>query len=74
MAVLEVILFFYVLYWLCVLFIENLPRIVAFILLLPIAPFLCGWEIRRERPFVAWTIIVLWALLYVLALVALAVI
>lgn len=74
MVVLEVILFFYVLYWLCVLFIENLPRIVAFILLLPIAPFLCAWEIRRERPFVAWTIIVLWALLYALALVALAVI
>ena len=64
MVVLEVILFFYVLYWLCVLFIENLPRIVAFILLLPVAPFLCGWEIRRERPFMAWTIIVLWGLLY----------
>ena len=63
MAVLEVILFFYVLYWLCVLFIENLPRIVAFILLLPIAPFVCFWETRKEHPFVACVLVVLWALL-----------
>ncbi len=71
MAVLEVILFFYVLFSLCALFVENLPRIVAVILLLPVAPFLCGWEIRRERPFMAWTIIVLWGLLYAVFIIGL---
>lgn len=63
MAVLEVILFFYVLFSLCALFVENLPRIVAGILLLPVAPFVCFWETRKERPFVAWLLVVLWVML-----------
>lgn len=70
MVVLEVILFFYVLFSLCGLSIRSIPAVLVF----PVAPFLCAWEIRRERPFVAWTIIVLWALLYALALMALVVI
>lgn len=65
---LEVILCFYVLVSLCWLLVENIPRIVAFILLLPVAPFVCAWEIRKERPFVAWTIIVLWMLFFAIML------
>lgn len=65
---LEVILCFYVLVSLCWLLFENIPRIVAFILLLPVAPFVCAWEIRKERPFVAWTIIVLWMLFFAIML------
>ena len=60
MVVFEVMLLVYVLYWLF----RSLPRIVAVILMLPIAPFMCAWETRKERPFVAWTIIVLWVMLY----------
>ena len=60
MVVVEMILLVYVLYWLF----RSLPRIVLVILLLPVAPFMCAWEIRKERPFVAWTIIVLWMMLY----------
>ncbi len=59
MAVLEVILLVYLLYWLF----RSLPRIVAFILLLPVAPFVCFWETRKEHPFVACVLVVLWALL-----------
>ena len=70
MVILEVILLIYLLFCLCGLFIKAIPVI----LLLPVAPFLCAWEIRKERPFVAWTIIVLWALLYAFAIVALIVI
>ncbi len=70
MVVLEVILLVYLLFSLCGLSIRSIPAVLVF----PVAPFLCAWEIRRERPFVAWTIIVLWALLYALALMALVVI
>ena len=63
MVVIEVILLVYVLYWLF----RSLPRIASVILLLPVAPFMCAWEIRKERPFAAWTIIVLWAMLYAIA-------
>lgn len=60
MVVIEMILLVYVLYWLF----RSLPRTVAVILMLPVAPFMCAWEIRKERPFVTWTIIVLWVMLY----------
>lgn len=60
MVVIEMILLVYVLYWLF----RSLPRIVAVILLWPVAPFMCAWETRKERPFVAWTIIVFWVMLY----------
>jgi hypothetical protein len=59
MVVLEVILFFYLLYWL----VRSLPRIIVVILLLPIAPFVCFWETRKEHPFVAWLLVVLLAML-----------
>ena len=64
MVVIEMILLVYVLYWLF----RSLPRIVEVILLLPVAPFVCAWEIRKERPFVAWTIVVLQLLLYAVLL------
>lgn len=60
MVVIEVIFLVYVLYWL----VRSIPRIVSIILLLPVAPFMCAWEIRKERPLVAWTIIVLWVIMY----------
>lgn len=67
MAVLEAILFFYLLFCLVGMFVKAIPVI----LLLPVAPFLCAAEIKAKQPFTAWLIIALYALLYTVAVFAL---
>ena len=64
MVILEVILLVYVLYWLARFLVKAIPVALVF----PVMPFLCAWEIRKERPFVAWTIVVLQLLLYAILL------
>jgi len=69
MAFVEIILLVYVLVSLAGLLIDALPAILLF----PIAPFLCAKEIKQERPITAWTIIVLYGLIYAGLFVALLV-
>lgn len=69
MWIIGVILTFYLLFCLLRFFIKSIPVI----LILPVAPFLLAKELMNERPLTAWTIIVLWALLYLVALFALVV-
>lgn len=69
MVILEVILVFYLLLCLARFFVKAIPVALVF----PVMPFLCAWEIRKERPFVAWTIVVLWSLLYAVLILMLVV-
>ena len=64
MGILWVILIFYLLFCLARFLVKAIPVALVF----PVMPFLCAWEIRKERPFVAWTIVVLWSLLYAVLL------
>lgn len=47
---------------------QFLVKAIPVALVFPVMPFLCAWEIRKERPFVAWTIVVLQLLLYAILL------
>lgn len=67
MVILEVILLVYLLISLAMLMIGVLPAIFLF----PVAPFLCAKEFRYEHPLMAWTIFVVWGVLYVAAVIAL---
>jgi len=62
MVLLEVIVIFYLLIVLIGVLLKNIPLL----LLLPFAPFLCGAETMKTRPFLGWTIIVLATVFYAL--------
>lgn len=62
MVLLEVIVFFYLAIFIAGVLLKKLPVL----LLLPFAPFLCGAETIKTRPFLGWTLIVLALILYVL--------
>lgn len=62
MVLLEVIVLFYLAIFIAGVLLKKLPVL----LLLPFAPFLCGAETIKTRPFLGWTLIVLALILYVL--------
>lgn len=62
MVLLEVIVFFYLAIFIAGVLLKKLPVL----LLLPLAPFLCGAETIKTRPFLGWTLIILALILYAL--------
>ena len=62
MVLLEVIVFFYLAIFIAGVLLKKLPLL----LLLPFAPFLCGAETIKTRPFLGWTLIILALILYAL--------
>ncbi len=62
MVLLEVIVFFYLAIFIAGVLLKKLPVL----LLLPFAPFLCGAETIKTRPFLGWTLIILALILYAL--------
>ena len=62
MVLVEVIVFFY----LVIVFVGMLLKKLPVLLFLPFAPFLCGAETIKTRPFLGWTLIILALILYTL--------
>lgn len=62
MVLFEVIVFFYLAIFIAGVLLKKLPVL----LLLPFAPFLCGAETIKTRPFLGWTLIILALILYAL--------
>lgn len=53
----------YVLYRICYHHGDHmLIRTLLAILLFPVMPLLLAWNLRRERPFIAWLLVVLWVM------------
>lgn len=50
-------------------FFKRVPQLLAFIVLVPVAPFMVAWKNRKERPITSWILLVLWLLVYLVALV-----
>lgn len=62
MVLLEVIVFFYLAIFIAGVLLKKLPVLLS----LPFAPFLCGAETIKTRPFLGWTLIILALILYAL--------
>lgn len=62
MAFLYAIFAFYLLFCVVGLFLRSIPRILIF----PVAPFLAAWELRKEKPVTAWTVLIIWSAVYIL--------